>query len=240
MDDDLDGDPDQADVDCREGFDPTRTETSALGTGPCSDGADNDQDGGMDAQDADCLGYDATRAETSIGPGTCGDGVDNDADGSPDLADLDCLVGNPRMPSGGGNEIALTQMCGLGDAFYGAKGQNFANLLGQEGRRFAFRYAISAQGCGGSGGEGEIRWSPSVGSPGPGLTWIHLSGRNARFFFLRAPRNSGEPAVHSWLAASGGRRQTRCDDERPSSGTLQALRSRAARAGRGALGQHRR
>ncbi len=28
------------------------------------------------------------------------------------------------------------------------------------------------------------RWSPSVGSPGPGWTSIHLSARNPRFFFL--------------------------------------------------------
>jgi hypothetical protein len=39
------------------------------------------------------------------------------------------------------------------------------------------------------------RWSPSVGSPGPGLVWIHSSTRNARWFFLRASGPGGSLPV---------------------------------------------
>jgi hypothetical protein len=50
----------------------------------CADGVDNDGDGDIDTDDADCL---------DEGGGLCSDGVDNDGDGVTDSADPDCDTG---------------------------------------------------------------------------------------------------------------------------------------------------
>lgn len=58
--------------------------------GECADGADNDQDGDFDCNDADCSGApDCSEANT---PGGCGDGADNDRDGRFDCDDSDCVT----------------------------------------------------------------------------------------------------------------------------------------------------
>jgi hypothetical protein len=58
----------------------------------CDDGADNDEDGLIDAQDPGCSGPtdDSERSADLV----CDDGLDNDADGNIDTADKGC-----RRPS---------------------------------------------------------------------------------------------------------------------------------------------
>ncbi len=56
--------------------------------GACADGADNDQDGDFDCNDANCAGApDCSEANTPRG---CADGADNDRDGLFDCDDADC------------------------------------------------------------------------------------------------------------------------------------------------------
>ena len=66
------------------------------------------------------------------------------------------------------------------------------------------------------------RWSPSVGSPGPGLVWIHSSTRNARLFFLRAqvaraPAHASAPVTRPsrWLPCSRRASTVRPPPRRP-------------------------
>lgn len=75
-DDDLDGQIDCADYDCRA--EPDCTETA------CDDGADNDGDGATDCADYDC------DSEPVCTETVCDDGVDNDGDGVTDCRDYDC------------------------------------------------------------------------------------------------------------------------------------------------------
>lgn len=76
-DDDLDGQRDCLDSDCRS--EPGCTETR------CDDGIDDDRDGSIDCRDFDCDGA-AACIETE-----CNDSVDNDGDGSTDCRDFDCF-----------------------------------------------------------------------------------------------------------------------------------------------------
>ena len=59
----------------------------------CVDGADNDEDGLTDCDDADCAG---AHACTAIGPENiaewCDDGLDNDGNGYTDCVDFGCVV----------------------------------------------------------------------------------------------------------------------------------------------------
>jgi hypothetical protein len=63
------------------------------GDATCSDGLDNDGDGDIDLDDADCIG-----SEGPPGDATCSDGIDNDGDGDTDLDDSDCI--EPEGPPG--------------------------------------------------------------------------------------------------------------------------------------------
>ena len=58
----------------------------------CYDGDDNDGDGWIDFQDADCRGG-GTLSERGLGATTCSDGQDNDDDGLADADDPDCRHG---------------------------------------------------------------------------------------------------------------------------------------------------
>ncbi len=53
----------------------------------CHDGTDNDQDGDMDCDDADCAAF---CVEGPFGDPSCDDGVDNDGDGDTDADDDEC------------------------------------------------------------------------------------------------------------------------------------------------------
>ncbi|PKN45297.1 MAG: hypothetical protein CVU59_09470 [Deltaproteobacteria bacterium HGW-Deltaproteobacteria-17] len=59
----------------------------------CDDGFDNDIDGLVDCEDADCFGIGSCTTET-----VCDDGLDNDADGDIDCADADCAGLAPCGP----------------------------------------------------------------------------------------------------------------------------------------------
>ena len=62
-------------------------ETGLVGEEVCDDGADNDGDGEVDCDDADCEGQAPCEQVTAE---DCSDGVDNDEDGEVDCDDADC------------------------------------------------------------------------------------------------------------------------------------------------------
>lgn len=80
-----------------KGSDAEEAASEGARAGECADGADNDQDGDFDCNDADCSGApDCSEANTT---GGCTDGADNDRDGTFDCADSDC-VGNAACGDG--------------------------------------------------------------------------------------------------------------------------------------------
>lgn len=65
------------------GSTPTTEDTVTL----CEDGVDNDGDGHIDCNDADCLGLSPCAENTAA---SCNDGIDNDGDGFTDCNDTGC------------------------------------------------------------------------------------------------------------------------------------------------------
>ncbi len=123
-DNDGDGDADVDDAGCATSLDPneedyavsTAVDTGSTDTGggdafACADGVDNDGDGWVDADDADC--FYGTDEDGSLDANfACSDGLDNDAvdtsggDGSIDSEDNGCQYGwdnsEDTVPTGGG------------------------------------------------------------------------------------------------------------------------------------------
>lgn len=99
MDDDGDGDADCQDSDCAgpqcgtpcppgtvPGFTPSGTYNCVPTTEDCWNSSDDDSDGAVDCQDADCANVPECLGRSEV----CGNGADDDADGLIDCQDGDC------------------------------------------------------------------------------------------------------------------------------------------------------
>ncbi|MGH9333775.1 MAG: MopE-related protein, partial [Vicinamibacteria bacterium] len=100
----------------------------------CSDGIDNDCDGELDADDADCSPPVCT--PTEIQETSCSDGIDNDCDGAVDAADSDCSGGNAPTrfvvmgDTGSGNVAQAEVAAAIATVCQAHGGCDFALLLG--------------------------------------------------------------------------------------------------------------
>jgi uncharacterized repeat protein (TIGR01451 family) len=80
------------------------------------------------------------------------------------------------IPSGGGNQVPVEEICELNGDFYDVKAAHFANRDGQLARRQVFRYGLSARGCGGIGGQGEVGGNDYIDFNHDGGSLLHELG----------------------------------------------------------------
>lgn len=81
----------------------------------CDDDLDNDRDGDLDCDDADCDEA-APCNEARNGPQACGDGADNDGDGVSDCWDIDC-AGSVQCPNGIPGDSCASPLAASGEVW---------------------------------------------------------------------------------------------------------------------------